>query len=410
MHAYRSFLLAILTGFVGTASNATQLSAQEIQPLPPVLSTELAGETGTLGEVESIHRAATSNPMLWQQYQALQMGGSASQSCATCNSGRSGTKRCGCDPNLFPLIDGPGDCDQWCVGPKWDVDAGVLMMFRGNVDWASASNGFVGNTTLEDQFDVGPGGRVFVTGYNDAGYGIQVGYQGINDWDATLSLDNGGDVRDFLYQSRLNSVEINFLTNNPSPWKLFTGFRYVQLDEDFINTTNLEKTIPDPVTTPDPPVAYVDSSASNLLTNRLFGFQIGGRRDSWNIGNRLTFQTYANAGIYWNKFRRDDVVLTLTTIITGDDLDTAEDEFSRTSSTVQTTSRNNLTDLAFVGEAGLSASWRLNQCTAVRLGYQIIALDGVGQALEASLTPALGADMNNSTFFHGLQLGLEYRR
>ncbi len=46
-------------------------------------------------------------------------------------------------------------------------------------------------------------------------------------------------------------------------------------------------------------------------------------------------------------------------------------------------------------------------CTALRAGYQILALDGVGTGLEASFTPGLITD---TIIFHGLQFGLEYRR
>ena len=362
-------------------------------------------------------RPATTNNMLWQQYQALQTGEYAASDCQACSgNGAGGYNRCGCNTALFPWFNGPGDCDQWCIGPKWSVDAGGLFMFREDADWNEVIALLPGapQAELTDQFEHGPGGRVFVTGYNDAGFGIQVGYEGINGWDATLAFAPdqfvAGETRDFVYQSRLNSVEINFLTNNPSPWKLYSGFRYIQLDEDFIESRIVDKPIPLPVAAPPVGTPFVDLGFNHLLSNRLFGFQLGSRRDAWQWGNRFTVNTFANAGVYCNKFRRDDVNLTVTTVITADDLDTPDvNEFSQTTTTSQTTQRRNFAEIAFVGEAGVSAAWRLNQSTALRAGYQILAVDGVGQGINAFLIP--NDSLNGTTLvFHGLQFGLEYRR
>ena len=415
----RNLLLAAPIVVICFVATAAPVSAQgdypPTVPLPPVAPSLSGGEGGTAGA--AYVDPATSNPMLWQQYQALQAGGYAEEDCEACSgSGVSDYNRCGCNTAVFPWNSGPGNCDVWCVGPKWAVEGGGLFMFRDDANWNGVIAALPGApaAVLTDQFEHGPGGRVFLTGYNDSGFGIQIGYEGINDWDASLAFAPGefvaNETRDFLYQSRLNSLEINFLTNNPSPWKLFSGFRYVQLDEDFIESRIVDKPIPVPVVAPPVGTPFVDLGFHHLLENRLFGFQLGGRRDAWQWGNRFTVSTFANAGVYCNKFSRDDVELTITTIITADDLSTpAVNEFSQTTTTAQTTVRRDFADIAFVGEAGLAAAWRLNQCTAVRAGYQILALDGVGQGLDAFLAPNAGLD-NSTLVFHGLQFGLEYRR
>ncbi|NOY30671.1 MAG: hypothetical protein GXP28_11035, partial [Planctomycetes bacterium] len=76
----------------------------------------------------------TTNKVLWQQYQALQAGLSPSgcQSCGPADG--SPQDRCGCNSELFSWNDGPGNCDQWCVGPKWEVQANGLMLFREDAD------------------------------------------------------------------------------------------------------------------------------------------------------------------------------------------------------------------------------------------------------------------------------------
>ncbi len=398
------FLTSLVLG-VGSALATSSLQAQDTFP-PPVLMPAGGADSSYGSAVEFDPSAASSNPMLWQQYQALQMGVTADEGCS-CN-GAGSYDRCGCNTELFPWTSGPGTCDQWCVGPKWGVEASGLMMFRDDADWNRVITDVGGATTAINQFDHGPGGRVFVTGYNSSGYGIQVGYEGINDWNASLEFAPvAGATREFDYNSRLNSVEINFLPNVPSVWKVFSGFRYVQFDEDFIDTTRADRVLPAPAT-PAATTQAIDLGINRLLTNRMFGLQLGGRRDAWQFGNRVTLQTYANGGVYCNKFRRDDVNLTVTTTISGDDTATGNvTELTESSSTLRTSTRNDLADIAFVGEAGVVGSWRLNYCTVLRAGYQILALDGVGQGLEASFTPGLSSD---TIVFHGLQFGVEYRR
>lgn len=417
-----TFMLGLATCFLCQMLCSEVVFAQIEYQATELLSPRSGSEQGELSlgsgiaTGEAAPASASSNQMLWQQYQALQTGGGSSASdCEACSGGAaSDYDRCGCNLSLFPWIGGPGNCDQWCVGPKWEIDGGGLFMFRDDVDWAAVTadpNGGNGATpVLEDQFEHGMGGRVSLTGYNDSGFGVQVAYEGINDWNATLAFEpGGGDLRDFTYQSRLNSVEINFLPNNPSPWKWFSGVRYVQFDEDFLDLTTVAKAIPAPAA-PATIDQFNDNSINRLIENRLFGFQLGGRRDAWNFGTRFMIRTFANAGVYCNKLRRDDVDLTITTTIAGDDTATADAiEFSQTTSTSQTTIRRDLSDIAFVGEAGVGATWRLNHCTAVQAGYQILALDGVSQGIDAFLAPNAG--LNNSTLvFHGLQFGFEYRR
>ena len=392
------------------------LVPQPMMPLPSVGIQPSAIGMGAGIEPGNEQASGTSNQMLWQQYQALQLGGSGVGSggdCQTC-SGPGGYNRCGCNAELFPWTNGPGDCDQWCVGPKWGVEASGLFMFRDDADWdrVIADVGGGAQPVLVDQFDHGAGARLFVTGYNEAGFGVQVGYEGVNDWVANLAYAPdalvAGETREFAYESRLNSVEINFLPNVPYAWKWYSGFRYVELSEDFLDTNTAAKPIPAPVAVPVAPVAFFDTRANQLLKNRLFGLQVGGRRDTWQLGNRVTLQTYGNCGVYCNKFRQKRTDSAITTIIAGDDIDTVDvNEFSQNTTVVQTAVRRDSTEVAFLGEAGIAAAFRLNRCTALRAGYQILAVDGVGEGLATSLSPGFDSA---TLIYHGLQFGLEYRR
>jgi hypothetical protein len=60
-----------------------------------------------------------------------------------------------------------------------------------------------------------------------------------------------------------------------------------------------------------------------------------------------------------------------------------------------------------MGEAGVWASAKLTPCLALKSGYQVMFLDGVGQAADAFFSDDFDSQ---SVLFHGLQFGLEYRR
>lgn len=346
------------------------------------------------------------NPVLWQQYQALQSGAPAATG-AGCGCGGYPYNRCGCNPQLFPWIKGPGMCDSWCVGPKWAIEADGLFLFRDNVDWAAIVADVGTAPSLLEEFGHAPGGRLFVTGYNWNDFGMQIGYEGANDWHATALFPQAGAVRSFDYETRLNSVEINFLPRVPWPVRFFAGLRYIEIDENFRDFTSNDKTIPAPSDPPAASVAVVDTGLSHLLENRLLGFQFGGVRDTWDVGRWLSIEGFANAGVYCNMFKRENVTRNVTTIITGDDLSTPDDEFSITTTEVQSTTRTDFDEVAFAGEAGITGITRLTQCVALRCGYQVLVVDGMGQGLDAYFSP----DMNSSTvLYHGLQFGLEYHR
>ena len=94
---------------------------------------------------------------------------------------------------------------------------------------------------------------------------MQIGHEGINDFEATTSFPLIGSHRDIDYQTRFNSAEINFLARTPYPWKVFSGFRYVLFDEDFLDFTTLDKPIPAPADPPVVPAAFVDTGNNFLL-------------------------------------------------------------------------------------------------------------------------------------------------
>ncbi len=410
LNGLRILFVFALLGCVLQSAHAEDLRALP-RPLPEAQEKTLPTVTPvSLIEEDYSQQVAAmrDDPMLWQQYQALQAGGPVNQTGGGCGCGNAGYDRCGCNPEVFPWIDGPGSCDAWCVGPRWAIEADGLFLFRDDANWNGVAADLGVVPTLVDQFDHALGGRLFATAYNEYGYGLQIGYEGANDWNGTFLFEpDATSDRTLNYETRLNSLEINFLPRVPFLWKFYSGFRYIEIDENLYDTTVVDKPIPPPVSGGTAAAPFVDNGNNFLLENRLIGFQLGGRRDSWQLGRWISIDTFANAGVYCNKFKRDDVTVTRTTIITGEDLDTPEQEFDITTTEVQTRVRRDFADVAFAGEAGISAVARLNQCLSLRGGYQVMVVDGMGEALDAFSTPQL---VTSTVLYHGLQFGLEYRR
>lgn len=328
--------------------------------------------------------------------------------CNSCNGGDGGGgsfyNRCGCDTPLFPYFTGPGSCDNWCVGPHWNVEADGMALRRTGIDWTPIVDEVGTDPSLLDNFGYGPGARLFVTGYNDSDFGIQVGYEGINDYNATALFPQVNDLRSFDYETTFNSIELNFLRRTTAPTKLFAGFRYVQADEDFTDRFVEGKVVPDPDQLPN---VFIDTSNAFKLENRMIGFQLGALRDAWALNKWLTIEPTGNAGVYYNNFKRENLQDTTTTIITADQTGPPVVEGSTSVNYTQFGNSQSFSGIAFIGEAGVTGVFRINQCVAIRGGYQALVMDGIGEGIDAYFAEGL----NGSTvLYHGARFGVEYQR
>jgi hypothetical protein len=338
---------------------------------------------------------------------------SAGAPCSTCNGGDDGGgyfyNRCGCgSQQLFPWFTGPGSCDNWCVGPHWEVAVDGLILFREGVNWGAipVAPGFTRDVT--DQFNYGPGARVSVTGYNENNFGMQVGYEGVNDFHANVIESNvAGDQRAVSYESNINSLEVNFVRRLSSRWRPFAGVRYIELDDDIVDFTRTVKPVPTPSDPPPPPAVFVDAGNSFLLDNRMIGLQGGAFRDMWRLNQWVSLEPFGNAGVYLNDFKRQNISQSYTTVVTGDDISTTENEYTVTTTPSVTATTHEFSELAFVGEAGVTGVFRLNRCVALRAGYQVLAVNGVGTGIDAFAS----AGLNPTTLvYHGGHFGVEYVR
>jgi hypothetical protein len=350
--------------------------AQEFRSLPGAV-TSGGGEVWSSGE----STGAIAGPSLADEYLepiaaednplgAVYPG----DACSSCNSDEAGGvrsfyNRCGCDNPQFPWFTGPGNCDTWCVGPHWNVEVDGMFIRRDDADW-----GDVVGAAVVDQFNYGPGARIFATGYNYSNYGVQIGYEGVNDFHSTAVLG----TEDITYQSTLNSLEVNLIRRRDIPLKIFAGGRYIEIDEDFVRT--------DTVAPPDPASG---DFVGTFVENRLYGFQIGAQRDAWQLNRWVTIEPFGNAGAYFNDFKREDV-----------DFDASDN--------VQFDEKNEFSEIAFLGEAGVTSVLRINSCLALRGGYQVMAFSGVANALDTAQLPN-GFDPG-TLIYHGARFGIEYQR
>lgn len=291
-------------------------------------------------------------------------------------------------------------CDSCCVSSMWTAQVGYVHMWRERIGsdfgvWEDTANNPV-YTAAGYDFDSASGADVSLAWENGCGKGVVFRYLGLEEFTAadrfgpfgittrlatnpTGTNWGAGFAFDTRYASDLQSFEAlyqrRFCRTN-----LTLGFRYVDLDEE-LSIRSI------PVTGP----------YRFQTENKLYGFQIGLDRELWETCYGVTFDATAKAGIYCN------------------------DTYARSASTGTNSSGQTSEDrAAFVGELGLAARYDINCCWSVTAGYQLMFIDGV--TLAADQVPNTGrlnvnnnhnvpviAD-SNSLLYHGLNVGVEFRR
>lgn len=333
-----------------------------------------------------------------------------------------------------PYRNGPGACDDWKVGPIWDiaVDGMVLSREHTNLAALQASSAFalngdpLGDPELTEQFSYGPGGRLSLIGKlpRCAGYRIHFGYEGIEEWNAEIVYPkfspasdpfinplvgpgpSSSEQRSLNYRSSLHSAEINFMRWCEPSCDPYLGVRYIRFEDEINDFINQEA--PPPLAGPLPiTVTTVDRLNLFELENNLIGFQAGIRKDIWKVGERITFEGFANSGVYYNKVRRTNLMYAETRQQTNDDTDTSGVELRNDVAGVTNLDKTELSEISYVSEASLSASCRLNRCWGLRAGYQVLWITNLHLADDAYLNT--GIDTQDMVF-HGWHAGVECRR
>jgi hypothetical protein len=350
---------------------------------------------------------------------------------------------------ISPCINGAVQSDQ-SIGPgkSISVSAEALVFDRVGtadrtlVERVPGSIPFIkvpftrGSQALNStDFDQGfaPGFRVGATYHADSNYGLELSFFRVSGWDSTRSI--GPDespswlvmrapgaffqTQDFSYQSMtwkyssdLENGEFNLQYKLSSRIILLAGFRWLQLNEDLQGTIpppdrtlptwkyNPRNTLLDvaqienqpggiPSTTAYPP--FWDSST----LNNLYGLQIGASGRLFELG-RFSIDGLIKVGGYLNHASQSTGV-SLEKVVYQADASTDR--------------------AAFVGEAALQCRYQVSRDLALKVGYQVLWLDGValapGQIQETyTIAPAtvysLGVNSGFSVLFHGATTGLEF--
>lgn len=200
------------------------------------------------------------------------------------------------------------------------------------------------------------------------------------------------------YSSEFNNFELGFRRRWMAPncriqgsW--LAGVRYFRLEEEFIHRTRVNYPDPNGGGAPDI-TGFLNYFVGT--GNSLTGFQVGG--DLWatlfpgiQVGSEL------KAGIYGNRADQRTTIDAKTLVLP-----------------IEERARHD--SAAFIGEANLIGTWRINQHLTARGGLMILYVDGVALAPE-NFNPAppfiSGArtvfiNDNGNVLYHGFAAGLEW--
>jgi hypothetical protein len=325
--------------------------------------------------------------------------------------------------------------DGGCGAPRWfDFAVDYMMLKRDNTGFnvPFTSLGITGPTVLStNNLDFGsykPGFRIQANVQLAAANSIEFTYFGQFSYNAAATVRNpnnllfstvsqfglipfGGftqtdqsDFQQINYSSSLDSFEVNWrnrwmAANGRYQGSWLLGVRSVIVDEKlrYATSSSLNGFI-NPVTGFTPAQARFDTVTNNDLT----GLQIGS--DLWMCvipGFRLGGEV--QAGVYGNH------ITTLNTIGVND-VAAPNNQFQE---------KIKDTNVAFVGQINLMATYRLNYSWTIRSGYQFLYLSGLALATEnfnpappALTFPAGGRTPlvhdSGNIFYHGWNVGLEY--
>jgi len=317
-----------------------------------------------------------------------------------------------------PYRNGPGYCDNWKVGCRWETYVDGTVMFREDADLAAlqAQAAGVGDPEVFENFDHAVGGRVSFIGYMPrwTNYNVQAAYEGSESWNASIvfpkvtDVDGNFEQQSLFYRTNLHSGELNIVRTCHPVWRPYCGVRYIKLDDEINDSMNQQ--VAPPLAGP----AILMTSETDManifdIENDLMGFQVGVRRDLWRVGRMFTVQGYANAGVYHNRVKRTNAMTTLTTQFTNDDTDTTANESRTDVSEVTNLDIAEMSEISYVAEGSITGICRLNRCCAMRAGYQILWINNIHLAEDEYLLP-VGEDLTRGLVFQGWHAGIEYRR
>ncbi|MCY2991456.1 MAG: hypothetical protein NTY19_26815 [Planctomycetota bacterium] len=285
----------------------------------------------------------------------------------------------------------------------------VMLDYTGKLK-PSTGPDLLNSRDFEFDYELGP--RLSLTCSTDHGFDVELAGFGINHWSTAMSRVSDLDSKDlksglqfdapgfaaagfkspmrFDWESRLSSVEANVRWFD-RPWlQWLIGFRYLDFEENLQGA--FSEAAPG-VILPNTLVPNLAPSVfwSSNTTNHLYGGQVGTDMCFWNRGGPMAITGMLKAGLYYNSAEQTSVLPGLGRSVTalGD-------------------------EVSLVAETGLQSTWRITDWMSLRLGYQLLVLQGV--AMAPSQIPVSNVVQGSSEIrakdtllLHGMTAGLEVR-
>jgi hypothetical protein len=296
-------------------------------------------------------------------------------------------------------------CDACSCGPRWCFTAEGLALQRTstrsqplftNLPLTNVPPVGVGDPLNANDLDFGVavGPRLSATRHFDSGWDLEAVYYWIDGFSAATAVPGAslmltdlagtafvvlnGEAR---YTSALYNGEVN-LRRQWTDWlTLVVGYRMGQLNERYLGSgLEISTLLPDEV--------------AIGTVNHFYGGQLGADIKAYDCGGPVVINTFCRAAALGN---------------------VAHQEYSRISSGFSDfpldASRN---QAAFLGEAGVVATYAITQRLALRATGEALWLTGMALAPEQISTvdlrvPRATVNTSGSVFYYGGGLGLEYR-
>jgi hypothetical protein len=288
-------------------------------------------------------------------------------------------------------------CDECRCRVPWSFTADVVGLQRSTT---RSQTLFHNPNTTDDllnsnnnlNFPAAMGLQVGAVRHGPCGWDVEFGYFQVDGWIATgavagnsaMVTDSVGsniDATDSVvrYASALRLAEVNLRHEWLDGLTLLAGFRAGELDEtysaDALGTYSL---------------TYVGMIAKTY--NHLYGFQLGADWEFYNMGGPLRVSATCKSGAYLNNafqsIRRFDAT---SDVLLGAQRDQA----------------------AFMGEAGLVATYELTKHLSFRWSAQAVWLEGVALAPEqigaTSFRTGASIDTHGGIFYYGGGAGVELK-
>jgi hypothetical protein len=292
----------------------------------------------------------------------------------------------------------PGDCD-----PRWSFSADGVAMQRSTTRNQSLFRDINGTEDLLNSknldFPAAMGFQLSAVRHGPCGWDVELGYFQIDGWAANASVpgtsllvastDNTGallagflvDDAQARYSSALHFAEINLKREWCDGLTLLAGFRLGELNEIYSAGGIGARS----------PVAI---NLENRTFNHLYGFQVGADYEFYNMGGPLRINALCKSGIYGNFAQQ------YSHMVEEGSSDTTLDA--------------NRNQAAFIGEAGVVATYDVTSHLSLRASFQAMWIEGVALAPEqiGATDFAQGTttiDTHGGVFYYGGGLGAEVK-